>query len=243
MERDMQLARQVQESFLPIQVPQMDGFAFAALNRPAHEVGGDFYHFFNLSQNRLGVAIGDVSGKGIAAALFMARLSSDLQYYAALHDDPADLFERLNAMLCKRAQQGMFVTMVYVILETDTGRICWVNAGHLVPVHMAGTRIRMLGQGKKGPPLGILSSAVWEVETFALQPGDGVILYTDGVIEARNSTSELFGFSRLNRIIRRYPDDPVTLVRRIARAVELFSHESGQSDDLTMVAFRHDGRA
>jgi phosphoserine phosphatase RsbU/P len=242
MERDMQLARQVQESFLPTQVPQMDGFLFAALNRPAHKVGGDFYHFFNLSRNRLGVAIGDVSGKGIAAALFMARLSSDLQYYAALHDNPAELFERLNAILSKRAQQGMFVTMVYVILETDTGRICWANAGHLVPVHMARTRIRMRGQEKKtGPPLGILPTAAWEVETFELQPGDGVILYTDGIIEARSPASELFGFSRLKRIIRRYPDAPVTLVRQIARAVEMFSHGAGQSDDLTMVAFRHDG--
>lgn len=133
----------------------------------------------------------------------------------------------------------MFVTMVYVILETDTGRICWANAGHLVPVHMARTRIRMLGQAKKtGPPLGILPTAAWEVETFELQPGDGVILYTDGIIEARSPASELFGFRRLKRIIRRYPDAPVTLVRQIARAVEMFSYGAGQSDDLTMVAFR-----
>ncbi len=239
MERDMQLARQVQESFLPGQVPRVHGFAFAALNRPAHEVGGDFYHFFNLSRNRLGMAIGDVSGKGIAAALFMAKLSSDLQYHAALHDDPADLFEKLNAILCKRAQQGMFVTMVYVILETDTGRIYWANAGHLVPLHMTQTGIRMLGQAKKtGPPLGILPTAAWELETVELQPGDGIILYTDGIMDARNPASELFGFNRLKRIIRKYPDAPVTLVRQIARAVEMFSHGAEQSDDLTMVAFR-----
>jgi phosphoserine phosphatase RsbU/P len=239
MERDMQLARQVQESFLPTQVPRVRGFSFAALNRPAHEVGGDFYHFFNLSQNRLGVAIGDVSGKGIAAALFMARLTSDLQYHAALYPDPADLFKKLNAILCERAQQGMFVTMVYVILETDTGRITWVNAGHLIPLHMAGNQVHMPGQSdKKGPPLGILPDAAWNMATLLLQPGDGIILYTDGIIEARNSASEMFGPDRLNRLVRRYPDAPVTLVRQIARAVENFSRGAGQSDDLTMVAFR-----
>lgn len=241
LERDMQLARQVQESFLPTRVPKADGFGFAALNRPAHEVGGDFYLFFNLPQNRLGLAIGDVSGKGIAAALFMARLTSDLQYFAALHGNPADLFKELNAILCKRAQQGMFVTMVYVILETDTGGISWVNAGHMMPMHKAETRIRQLGKDeKKGPPLGILPDAAWEMETFVLQPGAGVVLYTDGIIEARNPASELFGYNRLKRIVRRYSDAPATLVRQTARAVDMFSQGAGQSDDLTMVVFRRE---
>lgn len=240
MERDMQLARQVQESFLPTQVPRVQGFSFAALNRPAHEVGGDFYHFFNLSQNRLGVAIGDVSGKGIAAALFMARLTSDLQYHAALYPDPADLFKMLNAILCERAQQGMFVTMVYMILETDTGRISWVNAGHMIPLHMKENRLQTPGgqADKKGPPLGILPEAAWKMQTLVLQPGDGIVLYTDGIIEARNSASEMFGCTRLNRLVRRYPDVPAALVRQIARAVENFSQGVGQSDDLTMVVFR-----
>lgn len=238
MKRDMQLARQVQESFLPTQVPVSEGFAFAALNRPAHEVGGDFYLFFNLPQNRLGLAIGDVSGKGIAAALFMARLTSDLQYFAALHENPADLLKELNAILCKRAQQGMFVTMVFVILETDTGAVSWGNAGHVMPMHTTGTRTRLLGQAeKKGPPLGILADAAWETETFVLQPGDGMVLYTDGIIEARNPGSDLFGCSRLKRIVSRYPDAPDTLVRQTARAVEMFSQGTGQSDDLTMVVF------
>jgi len=241
MERDLHLARQVQESFLPTQVPVVDGFVFAALNRPAHEVGGDFYLFFNLPQNRLGLAIGDVSGKGIAAALFMARLTSDLQYFAVLHDNPADLFEKLNAILCKRTRQGMFVTMVYVVLETDTGGISWVNAGHMMPMHTVEAQVQILGKDeKKGPPLGILPDAVWEMETCVLQPGDGVVLYTDGISEARNPASELFGCSRLKRIVRRYPDAPDTLVRQIARGVERFSHGAGQSDDLTMVAFRRE---
>ena len=241
MERDMQLARQVQESFLPTQVPMAEGFAFAALNRPAHHVGGDFYLFFNLPQNRLGLAIGDVSGKGIAAALFMARLTSDLQYFAALHDNPAGLFKELNALLCKRIRQGMFVTMVFVILETDTGAVSWVNAGHMMPIHTAETGVRLLGNNeKKGPPLGILADAAWEMETFVLQPGDGVVLYTDGIIEARNPASELFGWNRLKRIVRRYPDAPDTLVRQTVRAVEMFSQGAGQSDDLTMVVFRRE---
>ncbi|MCF8091266.1 MAG: SpoIIE family protein phosphatase [Desulfotignum sp.] len=237
IERDLDLARQVQESFLPGQVPQVDGFEFAALSQPAHAVGGDFYHFFNLPRNRLGIAIGDVSGKGIAAALFMARLTSDLQYHAALYSDPADLFKKLNTILCGRSQQGMFVTMIYMILETDTGHVSWVNAGHLAPLHMKKTGVHMLGESeRKGPPLGILEDAVWKAARVCLKPNIGILLYTDGIIEARNTVSELFGLGRLTRIARRYADEPAVMVRQITRAVQQFSQKNSQSDDLTLIS-------
>jgi phosphoserine phosphatase RsbU/P len=237
-DRDLDLARQVQESFLPGQVPKMDGFVFDALTQPAHAVGGDFYHFFNLPQNRLGIAIGDVSGKGIAAALFMARLTSDLQYHAARYSDPANLFTKLNTLLCERSQQGMFVTLIYMILETDTGRISWVNAGHLAPIQMNETGVHVLEESKKkGPPLGIIREAVWEVSHLCLTPGTGILLYTDGITEARNADSGLFGLGRLKRIAGRYADDPAALVRQITRGVQRFSQKNSQSDDLTLMAW------
>lgn len=239
-DRDLDLARQVQESFLPSQIPRVTGFEFAALTQPAHAVGGDFYHFFNLPQNLLGIVIGDVSGKGMAAALFMARLTSDLQYHAALTRDPADLFRKMNAILCERSQQGMFVTMIYVVLETDTGDISWANAGHLPPILMDETGARMLGNAEKtGPPLGILKDAAWDVSGGCLSPGAGVLLYTDGIVEARNADGRMFGLNRLKRMANRYSGDPEGLVRQIARAVRKFSKETGQTDDITLVGWLH----
>jgi phosphoserine phosphatase RsbU/P len=238
VERDLDLARQVQESFLPGQTPRVTGFEFAALNQPAHTVGGDFYHFFNLPHNRLGIVIGDVSGKGMAAALFMARLTSDLQFHAAPTCDPAALFRKLNASLCERSQQGMFVTMIYVVLETDTGRISWVNAGHLPPIIMDETSARMLGDTEKtGPPLGILPDAAWGVSGMRLPPGKGVLLYTDGIVEARNADGRMFGSNRLKRMAVRYSGDPAALVRQVVRAVRNFSKKTGHNDDITLVGW------
>jgi phosphoserine phosphatase RsbU/P len=237
-DRDLALARQVQESFLPSQVPQVDGFSFAALTQPAHAVGGDFYHFFNLPENRVGIVIGDVSGKGIAAALFMAKLTSDLQYHAALESDPAGLFKKINTILCERSQQGMFVTIIYMILETDTGYISWVNAGHPEPFYMDETGVHVLKENeKKGPPLGILKDASWKVSQVRLTPGAGILMYTDGVIEAGDAGSGLFGLGRLKRILRRYAHAPAVLVRQITRAVERFSPKNSRTDDLTLVTW------
>jgi phosphoserine phosphatase RsbU/P len=237
-DRDLALARQVQESFLPSHLPRVDGWAFAALTQPAHAVGGDFYHFFNLPQNRVGMAIGDVSGKGIAAALFMAKLTSDLQYHVALDSEPATLFNKINTILCERSQQGMFVTMIYMILETDTGDIFWVNAGHPAPLYRDETGVYVLEENeKKGPPIGIFKEASWKVSQASLTPGAGILMYTDGVIEAGNPASGLFGPGRLKRIMRRYADAPAVLVRQISRAVERFSPKNSRTDDLTLVTW------
>lgn len=243
MERDLQLARQVQESFLPGRAPEIDGYEFAALNRPAHEVGGDFYHFFKLPRNRMGIVLGDVSGKGIAAALFTVRLGSDLQYFAPLHEDPATFCTRLNAELFGRSRQGMFVTLVYMILDIESGRISFVNAGHLPPVYTADDGICLLGnEARKGIPLGVLPKVTYESEVVDLPENGGVMLYTDGVTEAKNRSSGLFGANRLKRIIRRYPANPDRLVRQVVRAVEKFSKGRDQSDDITLVGFRRLGK-
>lgn len=236
LERDLQLAREVQKSFLPTQVPQVGGYRFAALNQPAHEVGGDLYHFFKLPKNRLGIAIGDVSGKGIAAALFMARLGSDLQYYAPLCDDPAGLFLAVNEVLYERSKQGMFVTLIYAVLDIGTGELAVANAGHIPPVFIGNTIDPIPDIGESvGPPLGIIPDAVYETQTFRLSPGQGILLYTDGIIEAKNGEADLYGSRRLDRLVTRYPSDPDTLIRQITRSVAAFSHENGQSDDLTLV--------
>ena len=241
MERDLKLARAVQKSFLPARVPGIKGFSFAAVNRPAREVGGDFYQFFKLPQGKLGVAIGDVSGKGIAASLFMARFSSDLQYYSSLYSDPGKLFSKINRLLCNRAKQGMFVTLVYVLLDLKTGKICFSNAGHPSPVYADEVGVQLLGSYQsKGPPLGILPEAEYGQDRFQLRSNGRVLVYTDGIIEAKNQDQELYGVSRLRRLVEACPADPSVLVRQVVDSVDHFSQGRGQGDDLTLVSFKRE---
>ncbi len=239
LERDLKLAREVQKSFLPARVPGIEGFSFAAMNRPALEVGGDFYHFFKLPQEKLGVAIGDVSGKGIAASLFMARFSSDLQYYSSLYTDPGKLFSKINKQLCTRAKQGMFVTLVYILLDVKTGQISFSNAGHSSPVYVDEEGVQILGTHQaKGPPLGILPEAEYGQDQFVLKEKGMVFIYTDGIIEAKNKDRKLFGFNRLEKVVAAYREDPAMLVRQVVDSVDRFSLGQGQSDDLTLVCFK-----
>jgi sigma-B regulation protein RsbU (phosphoserine phosphatase) len=241
MERDLKLARAVQESFLPARVPMIKGFSFAAMNRPALEVGGDFYQFFKLPENKLGVVIGDVSGKGIAASLFMARLSSDLQYYSSLYPDPGKLFSKINKLLCVRAKQGMFVTLVYILLDIKTGQICFSNAGHLSPLFVDEQGVQAIGSHQaKGPPLGILPSAEYGQDRFLLKKGGMILIYTDGIIEAKNLDQKFYGASRLARVVENCPTDPSMLVQKIVDSVDIFSRERHQSDDLTLVCFKRE---
>jgi sigma-B regulation protein RsbU (phosphoserine phosphatase) len=241
MERDLKLAKAVQESFLPARVPMIDGFCFAAMNRPALEVGGDFYQFFKLRKNRLGIVIGNVSGKGIAASLFMARLSSDLQYYASLYKDPGKLFSKINKQLCDRAKQGMFVTLVYLLLDIETGQICLSNAGHILPLFVDKQGVQTIGSHEtKGPPLGILPDAEYRQERFVLNEEGMILIYTDGIIEAKNLKEKFYGESRLERVLENCPADPTLLVQKIVDSVDKFSRERDQSDDLTLVCFKRE---
>ncbi len=247
LDRDLTLARQVQESFLPARMPNVDGYAFSAVNQPAQAVGGDFYYFYTLPGNKLGIALGDVSGKGIAASLFMARLSSELQHYAPIFIEPGRLMSKLNRVLCKRAKQGMFVTLIYMVVDLATGIVLFANAGHIPPVSMDGGAVTSLpDNGFKGPPLGILPDAAYGQENFILRENACVLLCTDGVLEARNKAGEIYGMDRLCRDIqgrcmsKREPD-PDGLVNEVVGAVDRFSEGRGPSDDLTLACIHRIG--
>ena len=238
LERDLRLAREVQESFLPRDLPVIENYRFAAVNQPALEIGGDFYNFFKLPSNKFGIVIGDVSGKGISASLFMARLTSDLQYYALLFPEPKELLTRMNKVLYARAKRGMFVTLIYLLLDPDNNRIQISNGGHLPPVYCDKNGSRLLGDdGKTGPPLGILPDAEYHQELFELAEQSSITLFTDGVIEAKNPAAELFGLKRLLRVIRTQPNDPEMICRGITNSVDRFTSAEGRSDDLTLLAF------
>ena len=239
LERDLCLAKEVQESFLPVEVPEVSGFAFGALNQPALEIGGDFYNFFELPDEKLGIVLGDVSGKGISASLFMAKLTSDLQYYALLYREPGELLSKINNLLCKRAKRGMFVTLVYILLNTQTKQILFANGGHLSPIYVDKDDIIQLGQeSAKGPPLGIIPDVEFMQEEFELKKGGSVTLYTDGIIEAKNIIGELYGIERLLSVIKTLSNTPDTLISGIINSVDKFVESEGPSDDLTLLSFR-----
>ena len=238
LERDLKLAKEVQESFLPKALPLIENYRFAALNQPALEIGGDFYNFFRLPANKLGIVLGDVSGKGISASLFMARLTSDLQYYTLLYPDPKDLLTQINKVLCERAKRGMFVTLVYMLLDTVENRIRIANAGHVFPIYCDDEGARMLGSSnKKGPPLGIIPDFEYQQEIFELEENSSITIYTDGVSEAKRSDGELFGTQRLRQVIETQPNDPELIVRGITRSVDQFTMAEGRNDDLTLLVF------
>ncbi len=237
LERDLKLAREVQESFLPKELPILATHRFAALNQPAMKIGGDFYNVFKLPGNRLGIVLGDVSGKGISASLFMARLSSDLQYYTFIHPDPEELLNRINRELCGRTKRGMFVTLVYMLLDPETRTIKLANAGHVSPVYSCREDVHLLGQdNKKGPPLGIVPTAQYKSETFILEKDSQVTLYTDGVIDAKNNEGHLFGIEGLIRTIRNSRNaGPEDMIRAITDQVDRFAMGEPRTDDLTLL--------
>jgi len=238
LERDLKLAKEVQESFLPQELPAIENYRFAALNQPALEIGGDFYNFFKMPGNKMGIVLGDVSGKGISASLFMARLTSDLQYYALLYPDPKELLTRINQMLCDRAKRGMFVTLVYMLLDTEKNQVKIANAGHLCPIYSSSSETELLcNADHKGPPLGIIEGIEYTQEKFELEEESSVTVYTDGIIEAKNYKKELFGAERLIEEINRHTSDPDLIIKKITDKVDKFIKTEGRSDDFTIVVF------
>ncbi len=235
--KDMEFARTVQESFLPQKTPEIEDYAFSAYYTPAQEVGGDFYDFFLLDRSRVGIVIGDVSGKGVPAALYMAKLGSDLRTLAFIEKDPSTALEKLNDLLAERSRRGMFATLLYIELDAKTGRLTISNAGHLPPiVKQADGPVRTLTTAG-GSPLGILAGMKFGQETVQLGRGDTVILYTDGIIEAMNGAEKLYGYERFESVVKKVPGGPGGLKSAIIDDVNRFTGLSPQHDDMTLVCF------
>jgi phosphoserine phosphatase RsbU/P len=235
--KDMEFARTVQESFLPQKTPESSRYRFSAHYTPAQEVGGDFYDFIHLDQNRIGIVIGDVSGKGVPAALYMAKLGSDLRTLAFIENGPAEALEKLNSMLVERSRRGMFATLLYIELDSQNGKLIISNAGHLPPIikRYDGSIRKMPAAG--GSPLGILGNMKFGQDSEVLEDGDTVIMYTDGIIEAMNDRDELYGFDQLERLVLKGPRTPEELKAAIIGDVNKFTGLSVQHDDMTLVCF------
>lgn len=236
LEQDLHLAERIQQSFLPRRIPQVPGYAFCARYDPAYEVGGDFYDFIRLPSDRIGIVVGDVSGKGISAALYMARLTRDLRYFALAETDPGRVLSWMNRSVNEGGHDDIFVTMIYVVLDVAAGSLSFANAGHMPPL----VRRKIEGEletldNTSDVPLGILPETNYRSETFRLNPGDSVLLYTDGLVEAMNPAKQMYGNDRLGRCVARGPSGASALLERVVRDMQAHVADAAQFDDTTIV--------
>ena len=243
--RELDIARNIQQSILPRTFPAFPErieFELFAEMTPAQEIGGDFYDFFMIDDDRLGVAIADVSGKGVPAALFMAVTRTLLKATALAGLAPAQCLERVNALLFLENASQMFVSVFYAILDTRSGALVFSNAGHDPPyVLRRGGRAELL-PGTGDVVLGALGNAVYRQKAATLAPGDALLLYTDGVTEAMDPAGEEFSGQRLAAFLDgATTSEPHVLIRNVVDAVNAHAGVATQSDDITLVAVRYAG--
>lgn len=241
VERDMVLARKIQQHFLPQHHPQTPGYTIAVEYASALSIGGDFYDFLALGPGLVGIALGDVSGKGVSAALYAAKVSSDLRHYALGQTDPRAILERLNTSLAASDAEGMFVTLVLATLDLSTQRLSIANAGHTLPLlRSAAGVVSELGRGGN-LPLGVSDRAVFDQSAHQLSPGDSITFFTDGVTEGMNSQADLFGPERLSSALARSAGTAAVLLSDTMAALRAFVGKAPQSDDITLICCQRDG--
>jgi len=197
LEHELRVARIIQQTLLPKELPDLPGWRVAAHWQPARAVSGDFYDFFFFSDGRLGVVMGDVTDKGVPAALVMATTRSVLRAAAEHLDSPAQILAQANDHLCPDIPANMFVTCLYLILDPLTGYIRMANAGHNLPCQ--NTETGVIEVRATGMPLGLIPGMTYEEKETTLAPGDGLFIYSDGLVEAHNPQHEMFGFPRLRQ--------------------------------------------
>lgn len=239
---ELALATQIQASMLPNifpPFPERKEFDIFASMTPAKEVGGDFYDFFLLDDDHLGLVMADVSGKGIPAALFMMMTKILLQNYAMMGGTPAEVLQRLNETICKNNENDMFVTVWFGILTISEGKLAAANAGHEYPVIQRAWGEFEILKDKHGFVIGGMEGVRYREYELELSKGDTLFLYTDGVPEATNASEEMFGTERMLKALNGQKEaDTKELLSNVKDAVEAFVGEAPQFDDLTMLGIR-----
>jgi serine phosphatase RsbU (regulator of sigma subunit) len=237
LERDLALARRVQQDFLPQRAPELPGYAFGVEYTPALAVGGDFYDFLELAPDRVAIVLGDVSGKGVSAALFAARVTSDLRHQSVGETGPSAVLGRVNRALAFASRDGMFATTVAAVLDTTSAALTIASAGHLAPVLRSANGDARLITLTSGPPLGISQRAKFPEVPHPLAPGESILLYSDGVTESVDEQDEQFGPERLLETVRGAGRSVRDIVRAVRDEVARFSGSRPPRDDLTLVCF------
>jgi phosphoserine phosphatase RsbU/P len=240
LERDLKLAHQVQMSFLPKKPPQLAGYEFFAHYESAQEVGGDYYDFIPLPGPRLGIAVGDVAGKGVPAALLMAKVACDARFCMLTEKSAAEAVYRLNELMQEAALLDRFVTLAVGLLDPTAHQVTFINAGHLPPlIYRASTKKieEATARDSSGFPLGVADGIPYEAVILDLQPGDTVALFTDGVTEARDKQEAEFQLDGALRVLAAGPPNPFDMGQRLVTAVKQHALGRKQYDDITVVCF------
>jgi serine phosphatase RsbU (regulator of sigma subunit) len=237
--QELSVARSIQEASLPKEVPTLEGWVISPRYQPAREVGGDFYDFHLLSEGRLGLVVGDATGKGVPAALVMSTTCGMLQVTAQAlgSSSPGEVLEQVNETLLARIPQNMFVTCFYAILDPQTGTLRYANAGHDPPyLHRNGNAEQLKARGM---PLGLMPGMGYEEKETILGAGEVTLLYSDGLVEAHDPKGEMFGFPRLGELVAEHAAEEGSLGDILLRELYTFVGESWeQEDDITLLTLK-----
>ncbi|NIS81760.1 MAG: SpoIIE family protein phosphatase [Anaerolineales bacterium] len=242
MEQELEVARQVQTSLIPLEAPKVRGFEISGVWRAAREVAGDFYDFIPRDNGQLAIVIGDVTDKGVPAAFFMALARTTVRASIVGDVPGAAGLTQSNRLICADAASGMFVTLYYLALRPETPHVTCVSAGHNPPLwlHAKSGEISALAGGSL--PFGIDADQVYVEVSETLEVNDSILLYTDGIIDAMNERSEFFGLERLMEAFRDHQDASVEeMLNGVQGAVDAFAGDTPPFDDLTLVAVRYVG--
>jgi serine phosphatase RsbU (regulator of sigma subunit) len=239
IEQELRVARLIQQTLLPKHVPDLPGYQLAAYYQPAREVGGDFYDFLNLENGHLGLVVGDVTDKGVPAAIVMATTRTMLRASAQRLDSPGEVLKRVNDVIVRDIPPNMFITCLYAILDPETGLLRYANAGHDLPYRRR--RTSNGGGGAEelratGMPLGLLPGMSYEEKEIILERGDSVLFYSDGLVEAHDPQRDMFGFPRLQGLVGAHRSDGPAMVNFLLAELARFTGEEWeQEDDITLV--------
>jgi serine phosphatase RsbU (regulator of sigma subunit)/anti-sigma regulatory factor (Ser/Thr protein kinase) len=233
IEQELRVAQLIQQQFLPQELPDLPGWQVAAYYGPAREVGGDFYDFIRLPNDQVGIVVGDVTDKGVPAALVMATTHSILRAEAPRLVAPSEVLTRVNELLVDEMPAHMFVTCLYAVLDPASGRLRYANAGHNVPY--VSTEDGVTELRATGMPLGLLPGMEYEEKEATLAPGDTVLLHSDGLAEAHNGKREMFGFPRVATLTGEASDGEVLIDRLLKELQEFTGPGLEQEDDITLV--------
>ena len=238
IEQELRVARRIQQASLPKETPTLAGWQVSPFYQTAREVGGDFYDFFELEDGRVGVVVGDATGKGIPAALLAEATSNMLRAVAQALDStsPGEVLARVNQTLLARIPPNMFVTCFYAILEPESGRLTYANAGHDLPyLHRNGDAEELRARGM---PLGLMPGRGYEEKKTILEAGERALFYSDGLVEAHDPKGEMFGFPRLRALIAQHAEERSLGNLLLEELYSFVGEDWEQEDDITLLTLR-----
>jgi predicted ester cyclase len=236
VEQELRVARRIQQASLPKVVPTLEGWQILPYYQPAREVGGDFYDLHLLSEGKLGLAVGDATGKGVPAALVMSTTCGMLRLAAQSYSSPGEMLQRVNETLFTSISPNMFVTCFYGILEPEGGRLLYANAGHDLPyLHRNGEAEELRARGM---PLGLMPGMSYEENEIELDAGEAALFYSDGLVEAHDPHGEMFGFPRLRALIAEHGEERSLGDFLLDELYSFVGDSWEQEDDITLLTLR-----